>query len=222
MTKRLIALTSVTCALVVGVVVYGQNNAADTAKLIEVLQLKPGSVVAEIGAGSGDLTIALANHVGPTGRVYTSELGEDRIKGLRAAVAKSGATNVEVIDGQAAHANLSEGCCDAIFMRNVYHHFGDPTSMNASFLKALKPGGRLAVIDFAPRRMGSGRDEAAPTTAPPGKRGEDSSHGVGADVVSAELKAAGFQIVSATDQPAAPGATRAGAQRWFMVVASKQ
>jgi ubiquinone/menaquinone biosynthesis C-methylase UbiE len=213
MTKRLIAITSLACALVAAAIVYGQDNAADTAKLIEVLQLKPGSIVGEIGAGNGDLTIALAKHVGPTGRVYSSELGDDRLKGLRAAVVKSGATNIEVIEGQAAHANLSEGCCDAIFMRNVYHHFGDPPSMNASFLKALKPGGRLAVIDFYPRRMGRGGDTAAspPATAPPGKRGEEGSHGVGTDVVANELKAAGFQILSSEDRK----------DRWFIVVAAK-
>src|SRR5688500_83721 len=168
MTKRLIALTSLVCALVVGVVLYGQNNAADTAKLIEVLQLKPGSIVAEIGAGNGDLTIALAKHVGPTGRVYTSELGADRLAGLREAVTKSGTANVQVVEGQEAHANLPDGCCDALFMRNVYHHFGDPATMNASFLKALKPGGRLAVIDLSPRRMGrSGVNAATPPVSAP-------------------------------------------------------
>ena len=203
MTKRLLKVTFVACALAAGVVIHAQNNAADAAKLIDTLQLKPGSVVAEIGAGGGELTVAIAKHVGTTGRVYSSELGAERIARLRAAVGKSESTNVEVIEGQEAHANLPEGCCDAIFMRNVYHHFADPATMNASFLRALKPGGRIAVIDFPPSKGAA--------IAVPGKRGEDGQHGVSAEVVAGELKAAGFQIVSSEDPP----------ERWFIVVGSK-
>ena len=203
----------IACAVAAGIAVSGQDNAADTTKLIEVLQLKPGSVVAEIGAGSGELTVAIAKHVGPTGRVYTSELGDDRLKALRATVTKSGAANIEVIEGQPAHANLPDGCCDAVFMRNVYHHFGDPPSMNASFLKALKPDGRIAVIDFSP--------PPGAAVAAAGKRGEDGQHGVTAEVVSGELQAAGFEIVSASEQPVVEGRRRGGGQRWFVVVASK-
>lgn len=180
-----------------------QNNNADTQKLIEVLQLKPGHVVAEIGAGGGELTLAIAKHVGPSGRVFTSELGGERLAKLRSVVDKGGLANIEVVEGQEAHANLPDGCCDALFMRNVYHHFGDPTTMNASFMKALKPGARVAVIDFPPRNNGE--------TAPPGKRGEDRAHGVSADVVSKELAAAGFEIVSTDDRP----------DRWFIVVAAR-
>jgi ubiquinone/menaquinone biosynthesis C-methylase UbiE len=183
--------------------VMAQNNASDTAKLIEVLQVKPGSIVAEIGAGSGDLTIALAKHVGPDGRVYTSELGTERLASLRKAVTKSEAGNIEVIEGQAAHANLPEGCCDAVFMRNVYHHFDDPSTMNASFLRALKPGGRIAVIDFAPRNKA--------TVGPPGQRGTDKAHGVSVDIVSNELKAAGFTIAATEDR----------GDRWFLLVGVK-
>jgi predicted methyltransferase len=181
-----------------------QNNTSDAAKLIEVLKLSPGHTVAEIGAGGGELTIAMAKHVGPSGRVYTSELGSARLSGLRAAVTKSGASNIEVIEGEAAHANLPDGCCDAVFMRNVYHHFGDPSTMNASIFKALKPGGRVALIDFAPRNNAA--------IAPPGKRGEDASHGVSTDVVVNELKAAGFEIVSTEDR----------GDRWFLVVGVKK
>lgn len=180
-----------------------QNNASDTSKLIEVLQLKPGHVVAEIGAGGGDLTVAIAKHVTPSGRVYTSELGSDRLAKLRDAVGRSGVTNIDVVEGQEAHANLADGCCDALFMRNVYHHIADPTTMNASIFRALKPGARVAVIDFAPRNN-------API-GPPGKRGDNAAHGVNTDVVAAELKAAGFQIVTTEDR----------GQRWFLVVGVK-
>ncbi len=203
MTKRRL-VTSVVASYALGAaVVFAQENAADTAKLIEVLQLEAGSVVAEVGAGGGELTVALAKHVGPSGRMFTSELGADRIRRLREAVEKSGATNVQVIEGQETHASLADGCCDAIFMRNVYHHFGDPSTMNASFLRALKPGGRVAIIDFPPRNNAA--------TAVPGKRSENPSHGVSAETVANELTAVGFENVRSEERPS----------RWFIVVGVK-
>jgi ubiquinone/menaquinone biosynthesis C-methylase UbiE len=181
-------------------VVCAQDNAADAQALIEVLQLRPGSVVAEIGAGRGELTIALARHVGPDGQVYTSELGATRLQRLRAAVEKAAVANVQVVEGHETRANLRDGCCDAVFMRNVYHHFADPAAMHASVLSALRPGGRIAIIDFAPPSA----------TAPPGKRGQNGSHGVSPDTVAHELKAAGFEVTSSEERP----------KRWFIVVAA--
>jgi ubiquinone/menaquinone biosynthesis C-methylase UbiE len=201
--RPLAAPTIAAVALLAASAALAQNNAADTETLIKLLQLKPGHVVAEIGAGGGELTIALAKHVAPNGRVLTSELGDERLAKLRGAVEKSGVSNVQVIEGQAAHANLADACCDALFMRNVYHHFVDPTTMNASFIRALKPGGRLVVIDFPPRNNAA--------TAPPGKRGEDAAHGVTAEVVASELKAAGLNIISTEDR----------GNRWFLVLAQK-
>jgi ubiquinone/menaquinone biosynthesis C-methylase UbiE len=184
-----------------------QNNAADAAKLIDVLQVQPGHTVAEIGAGSGELTMAIARHVGPTGRVLTSELGADRLARLRKAVASSGLGHIQVREGDPAHANLDEGCCDAVFMRNVYHHFADSATMNASIARALKPGARIAVIDFTPRHD-------APV-GPPGKRDTNAAHGVSAAVVARELEAAGLQIVTSEDRGDTQG------QRWFLVVATR-
>jgi predicted methyltransferase len=201
MTRRFFVLL---LALTVALPAYAQNNASDAAKLIEVLQLQPGSVVGEIGAGGGELTIALAKHVAPNGRVYTSELGKERLSKLRSAVKNSGLANIEVVDGHDTHANLADGCCDAVFMRNVYHHFSDPATMNASISRALKPGTRVAVIDFEPRNN-------APV-GPPGKRGDNAAHGVTAAVVSEELKAAGFDIVHTEDR----------GERWFLVVGERR
>ena len=191
-------------------VAWAQDNAADTQRFIEALRLKPGDVVAEIGAGGGELTIALAQHVGASGKVLSSELGAERLQRLRAAIEKSGSTNVQVIEGHESRANLPDGCCDAIYMRNVYHHFGDPPAMHASFLRALKPGGRIAIIDFAPRKG---------DTAPPGKRGEDASHGVSEVVVGQELKAAGFVLISEKAEALPPRPN--SADRWFIVVGEK-
>jgi predicted methyltransferase len=75
----------------------------------------------------------------------------------------------------------------------VYHHFGDPPAMNASLLKSLKPGGRLAVIDFTPPPPPGGEN-------PPGRRGEDNHHGITLATLEKELRAAGFDIVSSDEK----------------------
>jgi len=179
-------------ALFIGDALHAQNarqDAADAARLIKAMDVKPGSVVGEIGAGDGTLTIALAKAVGDTGRIYSNELNKDRLAGIRKRVDEEKLQNVTTVEGKEDVANLPDGCCDGIFMRSVYHHFGDPPSMNASLLKALKPGGTLVVIDFTPPPGGEN---------PPGHRGEDNHHGITQTTLEKELKAAGFEIVSSS------------------------
>ena len=170
------------------------QDAADADRLIKAMEIKTGSIVAEIGAGGGELTVALARAVGPTGRILSNELNKDRLAAIRKAADNAGLMNVTTVEGKEDVANLPDGCCDGIFMRNVYHHFGDPPSMNASLLKALKPGGILAIIDFTPP------PPSATTENPPGHRGEDNHHGITAATLEKELKAAGFEIVSSSNE----------------------
>lgn len=162
-----------------------QGTSEDVQWLINVLALTEGDVVADIGAGDGDQSIAMARHLGAEGKVYSTELGENAISDLRNHIEQSGLSNITVIEGAAGHTNLPAACCDAIYMRRVYHHIGDPPAMNASLLQSLKPGGRLAIIDFEPRE-GEGE---------PGGRASGSQHGVTLDTVVKEITAAGFTLV---------------------------
>jgi ubiquinone/menaquinone biosynthesis C-methylase UbiE len=154
-----------------------------------------------MGAGDGELTLAAARLVGPAGRVYTSELGDERVKALRVKVARSHTSQITVVAGDANKTNFPDGGCDALFMRSVYHHFADPAAMNASIAAALKPGARLAIVDFTPP---PGSEAACPAD-----RGKDGMHGITAETLSRELKDAGFEAVSSI-----------GVQRAIMVVVS--
>lgn len=119
-------------------------------RLEEALALKPGMVVADVGAGKGQLTRALAGTVGPGGRVFATEIDPDRLEGLRAMLAEAKLANVTIVEAKPRDSGLPAGCCDAIVLRRVYHHVTDPAETNASLLRALRPGGLLAVIDFPP------------------------------------------------------------------------
>ena len=161
--------------------------ASDAKRLVPAIQLHEGQTIADIGAGHGQLTVELAREVGPSGRVYATELEEDRRRDIREAAKSAGLKNVEVLEAQATSTNLPEQCCDALVMRRVYHHIGNPTLMNASMLASLKPGGFLAIIDFPP-------DSAE--NADPNGRDEGEQHGVTSATVARELGEAGFKVVT--------------------------
>ena len=173
-----------------------------TERIFEAIGVREGITVCEIGAGDGELSIAAAKAAGPAGRVYTSELGDERVKALRSKVAASELKQVTVVEGDALKTNFPDGACDALFMRNVYHHFVEPAKINASIAASLKPGGRIAIVDFTPPGKEAER---------PADRSKDGMHGVTAETVSRELQEAGFEAIT----------TETGAQRWFMVVAAR-
>ncbi|MDZ7692781.1 MAG: methyltransferase domain-containing protein [Balneolaceae bacterium] len=163
-----------------------QNYSSDVNWLIDVLELKEGSVVADIGAGDGDQTLAIARHIRSKGQIYSTELGTESVRELREEIKQSSLDNITVLEGHPNRTNLPAECCDAIYLRRVYHHFGNPDSMNTSLLESLKPGGRLAVIDFEPRG----------SEAEPGERTSGSQHGVTNKTVVTELERAGFELIS--------------------------
>ena len=204
MTRRASALTLALVTLVVTAVIAAQQSGStiSTARIFESLSLGEGMTVCEMGAGDGELSIAAAKVVGPSGRVLTSELGDERVKTLRDRVQGSGLAQITVVAGDAARTNFPEGGCDALFMRNVYHHFADPAAINGSIFSSVKPGGRVSVVDFTPPGKEAER---------PADRAKDGMHGIASETLAAELKAAGFE----------PVASEAGAQRWFMVVVAR-
>jgi predicted methyltransferase len=177
---------------------HGQaQDQKEAGKLANLLDWKPGSVVAEIGAGNGSLTLAASQRVGPTGRVYTTELDPKKLATLESLAAAQKTHNIIVVKAGKAQTNLPPECCDSIFMRRVYHHFTQPAKEDASLFQSLKPGGLLAVIDFPP---GKGPGNPQPVKGVPKNRG---GHGMPTKLLVDELTAAGFQVLTTpTDWPA--------------------
>lgn len=177
----------------VGPAAQQRHVPTETTRLIELLKLGPTSTVADVGAGAGDVTAELSKQLGREARIYSTDVNENTLAGLRDLVAQQRLDNVIVRKGEFDATNLPEACCDAMFVRNVYHHFGNPEAMNASLLRTLKPGGRFAVIDFPPR-------DGATGPVAPADRASGASHGVASNAVARELEAAGFRIVEVIPQ----------------------
>jgi ubiquinone/menaquinone biosynthesis C-methylase UbiE len=155
-------------------------------RLKQALALRAGMVVADVGAGKGQLTVALAVAVGSTGHVFSSEIDPSRLRALREKVAEAGLGNVTVVDAKSSESGLPAGCCDAIVLRRVYHHVTDPAATNASLLRALRPGGLLAVIDIPPPFFFLDR----------------STLGIAPQIVIDEVRASGFEMLQLrTDWP---------------------
>ena len=172
-------------------------------QIFEAAGLKAGQTFCEIGAGAGDLSMSAARVVGVEGHVFTNEL-KAWIRTLQVRVADSGLTNITVIMAEPTKTGFTDASCDAVVMKDVYHHFVEPAAMNKAIAAALKPGGRLVIVDFRPP---PGKDPA-----PPADRGKDGSHGVTPEVIVREVKDAGLDEV--------PGNT--GSDRWFMLVFIKK
>lgn len=186
--RRKLVYIAAPAAVVIGALVawyVRDDSTSDAPALFSALGLAPGMTVAEVGAGGGALSLLAARAVGPGGRVISTEFDPKRLERLR----KKAVANMTVISGGGDVSNLPANCCDAIFMRSVYHHFANPSSMDESFYRALRPGGRIAVADFPPKRLLS---LIAPVRRVPANR---HGHGVPPEVVRSEMAAAGFEFV---------------------------
>jgi predicted methyltransferase len=149
-------------------------------RLVQVLELEPGMTVADVGAGFGAWTMAFSRWLGPSGRVYASDIGAAQLTALRESVKRERLNNVTVVEAGVNTTNLPPLCCDAILVRDAYHHFTSPDDIVKGLAASLKPGGRLAVIDFPPRPN---------SDVPAGVRANRRGHGVPPEIVQQEVGA---------------------------------
>lgn len=117
-------------------------------RAIEIMKVTPGMVVADIGAGSGYFTERLARLVGTTGRVYASDLQQGMLDLLQKRLAREKITNVVPVLAEPANPKLPDASVDLALMVDVYHELGDPQAVLAHIKKALRPGGRLVLIEY--------------------------------------------------------------------------
>jgi ubiquinone/menaquinone biosynthesis C-methylase UbiE len=151
-------------------------------RLAALLHLKPTIVVADIGAGDGAMALQMARVVGRTGHVYVTERGADQRTCLSERTSHLG--NVDVIEALDDRPNLPDNCCDAVYLRMVWHHIAERRAYAPRLAKAVRPGGRLVIIDFPPSAFFH----------------LEADHGVTAEAVIAALTPAGFTVEQRDDR----------------------
>lgn len=184
------ALLLIAMALTGAVHRAGADATDEMKRLAAVMDWKPGTIVADIGAGDGRFAFAAAQLLGPSGKVFATEIDQEKLAALRSETTKRRLANVIVLDSKEAETNLPIECCDAIFLRRVYHHLTKPVEFDQSLVRSLKPGARLAIIEFPPR-SGLG-----PVEGVPANRG---GHGIPQKIVIDELTSAGLQLAKTVD-----------------------
>ncbi len=115
---------------------------------IDALDLRPGMVVADIGAGSGYMTVRLARKVGPTGKVYGEDIQPEMIALLQERLRKERLGNIVPLLGLADDPKLPNESLDLELLVDVYHEFAEPQKMLRGLRRGLKPGGRLVLLEY--------------------------------------------------------------------------
>lgn len=160
------------------------------AEVMDALDASAGSVVADVGAGNGYFTFHLAARVGPGGRVYAVDIRSDLVEGIRDRARRERLAQVQAVLGAEDNPHLPEGALDAALIVNAYHEMRDYDAMLTALFRALKPGGRLGIIDGA---IEPGRDREAYLRR----------HRVPEEVVRSDAERAGFRFLARQ-----PGFTR--------------
>jgi predicted methyltransferase len=125
-------------------------------QIMDALAIADGSAVADIGAGAGWFTIHLARRVGPNGIVYAQDVQRQMLEAIRRRVAREGLRNVETRLGVGSAPNLPNRSLDAVLVVDVYPEVEDRVTFLRNLAAALKPGGRLGIVNYKPGRGGPG------------------------------------------------------------------
>jgi ubiquinone/menaquinone biosynthesis C-methylase UbiE len=190
-------------------VAIAQQTAHDHApkfdEIAAALGVKPGGKVADVGAGSGDYTFKLAAAVGPEGRVWAVDVAKSALRQLRRKVEEGKAGNVEVVEGKEDDPLLPKGELDAVLVVDAYHEMEEHRRMLGHMRDALKPGGRLVIVEHMPGTALLGKPRIE----------QQDRHSLSPAFVEADLAEAGLERVKTTVAPETEHGGR------YMVVARK-
>jgi predicted methyltransferase len=163
------------------------------AQVAERLEVSEGSVVADIGAGDGSYAIAISQVVGPTGTVYATELEEEDRADIQREVNDASVPHIQVMKAEIESTGLPAASCDAVYLRRVYHHITSPEPFDRSLFETIRPGGRLAIVDFRPTWW-------LALFTPEGIPEDRGGHGIQPALVVKELEAAGFKHIETHEE----------------------
>ena len=152
--------------------------------VLAALEATPGKVIADVGAGEGFYTIRIARAVAPGGHVAAVDVNEKVLDTLRKQLATDKIDNVDVILGAFDDPKLAPRTFDSVLVYNTYHEMTEHESMRRAVFAALKPGGRLVVVEALHENIRSATREA-----------QVKEHEIAPEYVAQELTATGFQVL---------------------------
>ena len=159
-------------------------------RVMDLLDIKPGKNVADIGAGSGWFTVRAAARVAPTGRVYAEDINSEAVHTIAERAEKENLRDIETVQGTPDDAKLPKNSVDAVLMLKVYHEIAHTDILLRNLKPSLRAGASIGIID----RDGNGAD-----------------HGLNEAIVVREMTAAGFHRVARYDF------TKADGQDYFLI-----
>lgn len=195
---------------------YAQNRAEEETRRVQwqkvdaifaAMGVRAGAVVADIGAGDGFFTSRLSAAVGASGHVYAVDVDDDALGRLRRRLEGDAVRNVTIVKGSADDPKLPEGVLDAALIVNAYHEMEQYRAILAAVRRALKPAGRLVIVE--PISDGK-RNES--------REAQIKEHEIAPEFVLQEARAAGFRITGLED----PFVHRKGDVEWMMVLAPRE
>lgn len=156
----------------------GRDEKLQVQRVMDILGIKEGVNVADIGAGSGWFTVRAAKRVGSTGVVYAVDINPDAIAYINRRIKQEGVSNVHPILSTEDDPKLSKNSIDSVLLLKTYHEIAHPVLLLQNLRSSLRNGARIGIID----RNGNGED-----------------HGVSRDVVIKEAAQAGYQLLEQYD-----------------------
>ncbi len=172
----------------------GRDERLQIQRVMDLLGIRAGSSVADIGAGSGWFSMRAAARVGASGIVYAQDINPDAVQYIKDRIYKQKITNVKAVLGSPDDPKLPSDSIDAVLLLKVYHEVAHPLLLMANLKPSLRSGAKVGIID----RNGNGRD-----------------HGLNSDVIKREMAEAGFRLLSSYDF------TKADGQDYFLLFAAK-
>lgn len=170
--------------------------------VMAALSVATGSRVADVGAGSGYFTVHLSRKVGSSGRVFAVDISDRALRQLDRLVQSQKLDNVDVIRGEINDPRLPEESLDAVLMVDAYHEMTEYEAILAAVYRALKPGGRLVILDLVPPDSSAARDR------------QTANHRLGISLVELEIRATGFEVIDRDPRFTTSGR---GSGQWMLV-----
>lgn len=189
--RRLVSASISTLALCATMsVVRSQDHDTPerTARIFDAVGAKPGAIIADVGAGDGSYTVKLAPLVGPVGRVVAVDISASALERLRERARTANLSNIETIEGAVDDPRIPAASVDGVIVIHAYHEMTEFAAMLVRMRAALKPGGRLVIVEpISEKRRSATRAEQA------------AQHQLAPEHVRREVVAAGFTVLRIED-----------------------